>query len=157
MTTLASIPPSAPAGGPLPPDLDLTLVARRPARLPAATARFADHLPVPVAPAAPGSAPRASIIVVTHDNLAFTKLCLTSLLANTGAPAYELIVVDNGSTDRSPQWLQALAEVNPHVRLICETLADAFFDMFGQTQDDGEEDGDECGDECDSDDDQPAA
>ena len=37
--------------------------------------------------------------MVTFNNLAFTKLCLTSVLANTDGPGYELIVVDNGSTD----------------------------------------------------------
>src|SRR3954454_15307044 len=98
-TLLPSILPSKTGAGPLPEDLDLVLVARRPARLPEATARLAENLPVPVTPGASAGTPRASIIVVTFNNLAFTKLCLTSVLASADQPTYELIVVDNGSTD----------------------------------------------------------
>lgn len=59
--------------------------------------------------------PRASAIVVTIDNLAFTKLCLASLLANTDYPNLELIVVDNGSTDGTPEFLAELAGRHPAV------------------------------------------
>jgi GT2 family glycosyltransferase len=48
--------------------------------------------------------PRASVIVVTIDNLAFTKLCLASLLANTEYPNLEIVVVDNGSADGTPSF-----------------------------------------------------
>ena len=47
----------------------------------------------------------ASIVVVTHDGLPFTRLCLESLLANTADGDFELIVVDNGSTTGPrPTW-----------------------------------------------------
>jgi GT2 family glycosyltransferase len=62
--------------------------------------------------------PRASIIVVTWDNLAFTRLCLASLVENTEYPNYELIVVDNASTDGTVVELQRLAGDLPHVRVI---------------------------------------
>jgi GT2 family glycosyltransferase len=65
-----------------------------------------------------GSWPRASIIVVTWDNLAFTRLCLTSIIENTEYPNYELIVVDNGSTDGTVEELQRLARDIPQVRVV---------------------------------------
>jgi GT2 family glycosyltransferase len=65
-----------------------------------------------------GSWPKASIIVVTWDNLAFTRLCLDSVIANTEYPNYEVIVVDNASTDGTVEELQRLTGELPHVRLI---------------------------------------
>lgn len=62
--------------------------------------------------------PRASIIVITWDNLAFTRLCLASVIENTDYPNYELIVVDNASTDGTVQELQRLARDLPHIRVI---------------------------------------
>jgi GT2 family glycosyltransferase len=62
--------------------------------------------------------PRASVIVLTYDNLAFNRLCLASVLQNTEYPNYELIVVDNASTDGTAAELQRLASQYPHVRII---------------------------------------
>lgn len=62
--------------------------------------------------------PLASVIVVSYDTLAYTRLCLASVLANTDYPNYELIVVDNGSTDRSAADIQELASRYPHLRVI---------------------------------------
>ena len=60
---------------------------------------------------------RAHIGIVTWNRLELTRLCLTSLLAHT-PPGYGLTVVDNGSTDGTPQYLTALAEAHPHMRLL---------------------------------------
>jgi GT2 family glycosyltransferase len=105
---------------PFPPDLVLTPISRRPTRLPAATVETVLARP---APAFPKRAPdleheQASIVVVTHGNLAFTRLCLESVLANTDYPSYELIVVDNGSSDSTPAYLSRLAELNAGVRVV---------------------------------------
>ena len=62
--------------------------------------------------------PRASVIVLTHDNLAFSRMCLASLLENTDYPNYELIVVDNASSDGTVEELQRLAGSIPTVRVI---------------------------------------
>jgi GT2 family glycosyltransferase len=62
--------------------------------------------------------PRASIIVLTHDNLAFSRLCLTSILENTEYPNFELIVVDNASTDGTVEELQRVAGRLPNIKLI---------------------------------------
>jgi GT2 family glycosyltransferase len=50
-----------------------------------------------------------SVVVVSHNTLDLTKLCLYSLLGNTGHPELEVVVVDNGSTDGSGEYLSTLA------------------------------------------------
>ena len=45
-----------------------------------------------------------SIVIVTHNELYFTRQCLAALAARTD-PAYEVIVVDNASTDGSAEYL----------------------------------------------------
>jgi GT2 family glycosyltransferase len=61
--------------------------------------------------------PIASIIVVTRDNLALTRLCLESVLASTDA-AYEVVVVDNDSNDGTGSYLLTLARRAAHVRVL---------------------------------------
>ncbi|MEI8139244.1 MAG: glycosyltransferase family 2 protein [bacterium] len=63
-----------------------------------------------------------SVVTLTHNKLDYTRLCLPSLLASIGAK-WELIVVDNGSTDHTPDWvideLTAMARTaGVNVRLI---------------------------------------
>jgi GT2 family glycosyltransferase len=62
--------------------------------------------------------PRASIVVLTHDNLAFSRMCLASVLENTDYPNYELVVVDNASSDGTVEELQAIAGRLPNVKVI---------------------------------------
>ncbi len=42
--------------------------------------------------------------------------CLESILAETRGVSFELIVVDNGSTDSSPQRIQEIADRDPRIR-----------------------------------------
>lgn len=51
-----------------------------------------------------------SIILVTHNQLEYTRQCLNSIRFRTDEP-YELIVVDNGSTDGTADYLQAQTDV----------------------------------------------
>lgn len=100
-------------------DLDLAPISRHPTTLPEATVRAALALPTPRAPARPRvRPPRVSIVVVCHDGLAFTKLCLASVLANTEAPVYEIVVVDNGSGDGTTDYLRELSGCHRHVRVV---------------------------------------
>jgi GT2 family glycosyltransferase len=55
------------------------------------------------------AAPRASILVVTYNNVALTRLCLASLQRAAGALPFEIIVVDNASTDGTQAWLDETA------------------------------------------------
>ncbi len=49
--------------------------------------------------------PLVSVITLTHNKLAYTRRCLASLLDTAYAP-WELVVVDNGSTDGTPEWVE---------------------------------------------------
>lgn len=51
-----------------------------------------------------------SIILVTWNQLPYTQMCLDSLRLRTDEP-YELIVVDNGSTDDTVEWLRFQTDV----------------------------------------------
>ena len=64
------------------------------------------------------TAARASIIVVAFNNLALTRLCLESILRNTDYPNYEVIVVDNNSTDKTPEYLRQMAAQHPQIQII---------------------------------------
>ena len=50
--------------------------------------------------------PRASVVVLTHDNLAFSRMCVASILKKTEHPNYELIIVDNASQDGTRQEME---------------------------------------------------
>jgi GT2 family glycosyltransferase len=60
----------------------------------------------------------ASIVVVSQNNLVYTRLCLESLLAHTDRPGYEVIVIDNGSDDGTCEYLRGLADRQREVRII---------------------------------------
>lgn len=65
--------------------------------------------------------PRASIIVVTYNNLALNQLCLESILRNTEYPNYEVIVVDNASSDQTAEYLSQMAARHSHLKIILNT------------------------------------
>jgi GT2 family glycosyltransferase len=62
--------------------------------------------------------PRASVVVLTHDNLAFSRMCLASVLENTEYPNYELIVVDNASSDGTVEELMRLSGSIANIKVI---------------------------------------
>lgn len=57
-------------------------------------------------------APRASVIVPVFNQLAYTRQCLERLDMVGAALPYELIVIDNGSSDGTLEWLSARPEVS---------------------------------------------
>ena len=59
----------------------------------------------------------ASIIIPTYNNLELTQNCLESIWQHTPRHLCELIVVDNGSTDATPAFLERLA-ASGRIRLI---------------------------------------
>ena len=67
--------------------------------------------------AIPALYPLVSIVIATHNNQAFTGMCLDSIWRNTTYPNYEVIVVDNGSTDGTRELLEATARVRPALRV----------------------------------------
>src|SRR5262249_26816377 len=87
-----------------------------PTTLPPATIETVLARPLP-----PPGRPRpqrvdVSLVVPTFDNLAFARMCVESLLANTGNPHFEVVVVDDGSTDGTGSYLGQLAAADPRVR-----------------------------------------
>jgi GT2 family glycosyltransferase/SAM-dependent methyltransferase/glycosyltransferase involved in cell wall biosynthesis len=60
--------------------------------------------------AARGLYPKASIAVVTFNNLALNQACLQSIFDRTDYPNYEVIVVDNASRDGTAEWLLQMEE-----------------------------------------------
>lgn len=48
---------------------------------------------------------KASLILLTHNGLNYTRQCLESIYAKTAYPAFEVIVVDNASSDDTPGYL----------------------------------------------------
>jgi GT2 family glycosyltransferase len=59
--------------------------------------------------------PDVSIAIVMHDGLLFSRICLESLLAIRSNSTYEVIVVDNGSTDGTGTYLDEVAELDARV------------------------------------------
>jgi len=60
---------------------------------------------------------QASLVMLTHNALPFTRQCVASILAHT-RPPYELICVDNGSTDGTPAYLASLANQHRQITLL---------------------------------------
>lgn len=62
-----------------------------------------------------------SVVIPTYNRRPILEKCLLALEQQQACPdinGYEVVVVDDGSTDGTPNWLRAEAEVFPHVRLI---------------------------------------
>lgn len=110
------------SGGPaavFPPEMEIQPVSRRPTALPRATVEAAQRQPLAAHADAPALGPEsASVVVVAHDGLVFTRLCLESLLAHTAECDFEAIVVDNGSSDGTTAYLARLAERDARVRVL---------------------------------------
>jgi GT2 family glycosyltransferase len=91
--------------------------SRRPMKLPLATLEAALALPV-AKRAATSMLSEATIVVVTFENLAFTKLCLHALLEHTDAPPFEVVIVDNASRDGTAVFLEEAASRDARVRVV---------------------------------------
>lgn len=61
------------------------------------------------------AAPLISVIVLNYNGLRWLSLCLDALAAQLGAPPFEIVLVDNASTDGSAAWVKAQY---PEVRVL---------------------------------------
>jgi GT2 family glycosyltransferase len=52
-----------------------------------------------------------TVVILTFNGLKYTQRCLATLQANTTHPDYHVIVVDNASTDGTPEFLQTLESI----------------------------------------------
>jgi GT2 family glycosyltransferase len=109
----------------LPRSLDIHTVSRWPTRIQDGTvaaardliARRLDearHQPTP----RPVRVPHVSIVIPVRDNVEFTAMCLESLLCERSAPSFEVVVVDNGSSDLTPRYLEAMGRLDGRVRAV---------------------------------------
>lgn len=62
--------------------------------------------------------PRVSILILTYNNLIINQLCLKSIYCNTTYPDFEVVVVDNASSDDTPKWLTGFARTHPNLKII---------------------------------------
>ncbi|MDR1076309.1 MAG: glycosyltransferase [Xanthomonadaceae bacterium] len=62
--------------------------------------------------------PRISVVVLTYNNLDLTRACLDSLITRSDYPDLEIVIVDNASSDGSPEYLEKFAAKYPNVKLI---------------------------------------
>lgn len=70
--------------------------------------------------------PKVSVIVLTYNNLNLTKLCLNSLLQWSDYPNLEIIIVDNNSSDNTPDYLTELNTCHPTVQVIRNKTNEGF-------------------------------
>lgn len=62
--------------------------------------------------------PLVSIIIVTFNNVEYTRFCIWSIYAKTIHPNFELIIVDNASTDGTREYLNSLKEKWNNIKII---------------------------------------
>ena len=62
---------------------------------------------------------KVSIIILTWNGLEYTKACLRSLFEHTRPGSYDLVIVDNGSTDGTVEYLKSLAAQSTSLQIIC--------------------------------------
>jgi GT2 family glycosyltransferase/glycosyltransferase involved in cell wall biosynthesis len=69
---------------------------------------------------------KASLIILTYNNLDYTRQCLDSIYAHTRHPDFEVILVDNASQDETPEFLRKFAQKHANVHLILNQTNQGF-------------------------------
>ena len=65
-----------------------------------------------------GADPVVSIIIPVFNQLHYTSSCLKSLLENPPSASFEVIVVDDASTDATPEFLEETAKKDARIRFL---------------------------------------
>ena len=61
--------------------------------------------------------PKVSIIVLCYNQLDYTKKCIESILYNTAYPNYEIMIVDNASTDGTSVYLEEMNRKESRIKI----------------------------------------
>jgi GT2 family glycosyltransferase len=110
---------STPDPGPWPSDLPLVGASRRPLVLEGDAEARVLAAPLPrLLPTVRPAAPVASVVIPVCDNLALTRLAVETILDDRRVRDLELIVVDNGSVDATPAYLDHLTSVARNVTVL---------------------------------------
>jgi GT2 family glycosyltransferase/glycosyltransferase involved in cell wall biosynthesis len=62
--------------------------------------------------------PKASLIIVAYNNADLTQQCIESIYRNSAYPSFEVVVVDNASTDATGPYLFHAARIYPNLQII---------------------------------------
>lgn len=73
---------------------------------PNASVKQKDNTTGPDRPEIGGSPVEISVVIITFNRAPLLSRCLDSLLRQEGAPPYEVLVIDDGSTDETPRLAQ---------------------------------------------------
>ena len=67
-----------------------------------------------------------SVVIPTYNRLPILKKCLDALenqILNVEIHNFEIVIVDDGSTDGTVDWLRNNIETYPHLRLFEQSLS----------------------------------
>jgi GT2 family glycosyltransferase len=95
--------------------------------LPESTVAYANALSVPAIGSVTESTwNRVSIVMVLHNGLAYTKMCLWTLLSREWHSGDELILVDNASSDGTAAFLRDLTNKHPWIKAVINSRNHGF-------------------------------
>ena len=56
---------------------------------------------------------KVPVLIPLHNNLEYTRKAVASLVKHTDPNLFECLLIDNGSTDGTPEYLRQLTEKYP--------------------------------------------
>lgn len=63
-----------------------------------------------------GAAPRASVVIPVYNQVEYTLACLRAIAAHPPAASIEIIVIDDGSSDATAEWMPQIEGLRYHRR-----------------------------------------
>lgn len=63
----------------------------------------------------PSPIPKVAFVILTYNNLDYSKNCIASIRKYNSKSAVEIIIVDNGSTDGTVNWIKEQKDIKYHI------------------------------------------